>query len=96
MMARNIKKKSRRKSKGKKPWEYIGEFVWNFGTIESYINEIFLQLFDLERVRFMFIGLIDTRKKLHLIEIGFEHVAPNAHRMGKRQSRWSGAGGFAA
>ena len=55
----------------KKPWDYIGEFIWLFGTIESYINFIFLKLFDLEDVDFMFIGLIDTRKKLELIESGF-------------------------
>jgi hypothetical protein len=56
----------------KKPTEYIGEFVWNFGVIESYINEIFVELFDLERVAAMFIGLIETGKKLDLIKVGFE------------------------
>ncbi len=79
MTTRNIKQNSKRKSKGKKPWEYVGEFIWHFGTIESYINEIFLSLFDLERVSFMFIGLIDTRKKLQLIKIGFGEKGDGTH-----------------
>ena len=66
------KRSNKERSKEKKPWEYVGEFIWNFGTIESYINEIFLRLFDLERVRFIFIGLIDTRKKIALIKEGFK------------------------
>jgi hypothetical protein len=66
-------------SKSKKPWEYIGEFIWWFGAIESHINEIFVKLFDLERAAFMFMGLIDTRRKLQLIKIGFEEQGTKAH-----------------
>ena len=43
-------------------------------VVRSYrepINEIFLKLFDLERAAFMFIGLIDTRRKLQLIKKRF-------------------------
>ena len=42
-------------------------------------NEIFLQLFDLERVRFFFIGLIDFRKKITLIREGFKEQGTLAH-----------------
>lgn len=74
--------KRRKASRKKNDYEYIGQFVWNFGTIESYINEIFLELFDLDRLRFMFIGLIDTRKKIALIREGFReqnnlHTTPS-------------------
>ena len=58
---------------------YIGEFVYNFGAIESWINEIFLELFDLERLRFMFIGLIDFRKKITLVREGFKEKGDLAH-----------------
>ena len=85
MTTRNIKRKSGRRSKGKKPWEYIGGLVWNFGTIENYINEIFLLLFDLERVSFMFTGFIDTRKKLKLIELGFMEKGDERHKSLFRQ-----------
>lgn len=80
MTTPNNEKKGRKKPNGKNPWEYIGAFIWHFGTIENYINEIFLALFDLERVSFMFIGLIDTRKKLKLIEIGFIEKGDETHK----------------
>jgi hypothetical protein len=79
------RKSKGKKPKGKKPWEYIGEFVWNFGTMENYINEIFLTLFDLERVSFMFIGLIDTRKKVKLIEVGLKTKGDETHNLLLRQ-----------
>ena len=69
-----------RGSKSKKPWEYIGKFIWSFGSIESLINDIFLALFELQRVSFMFVGLIDTRKKLKLIEIGFAEKGVETHK----------------
>ena len=62
----------KKRSKSKNDYEYI--------TIENYVNEIFLELFDLERVAFMFIGLIDTRKKLKLIEIGFADKGDHTHK----------------
>jgi hypothetical protein len=67
------KQSSRRKSRSdptKKCWTYIGRFLWHFGIIESWVNEIFLGLYDLEQVAFLFIGQIDTRKKLRLIDAG--------------------------
>jgi hypothetical protein len=70
----------KKRSKSKNDYEYIGKFVWLFGTIENYVNEIFLELFDLERVAFMFIGLIDTRKTLKLIEIGFADKGDHTHK----------------
>lgn len=54
-----------------KAWKYIGRFLWHYGIIEASINEIFIELFDLERVAWMFIGKLDTRKKIELIKVGF-------------------------
>jgi len=53
-----------------KCWTYIGRFLWHFGIIESWVNEIFPELYDLEQVAFLFIGQIDTLKKLRLIDAG--------------------------
>ena len=55
-----------------KGWMYIGRFLWQFGILQSLISEIFLQLYDLERVAIPFSGLLNTRKKLTLVEEGLK------------------------
>jgi hypothetical protein len=50
-----------------------------FGIIESWVTEIFLELYDLDRVRFPFIGMIDTRKKILLIKEGLHEKGDLEH-----------------
>jgi len=63
-----------------KCWTYIGRFLWQFGIIESFVNEIFVELYDLENVAFPFVGLIDTRKKLTLIDEGLKEKGSVDHK----------------
>jgi hypothetical protein len=73
MTTRNIKKRSGGKSKGKKPSEYIGDFIWQFGTVQIYINEIFLTLFDLERVALR--SCLSRRRTQQLLEFLVNELA---------------------
>lgn len=62
-----------------KCWRCIGRFLWQFGIIESWVNEVFVALFDVEPVAFMFIGEIDTRKTLDLIKAELAEKGDIAH-----------------
>ncbi len=57
-----------------KAWKYVGRFMWRFSGIESNVSEIFVSLFDLNSVAaLMFIGNLDLRKKMKLIDLGLKH-----------------------
>ena len=58
-----------------KAYRYIGRFLHLFASVENNIDEIFLQTFNVDGLGFASILLkhIDLRKKLKLIQLGFEH-----------------------
>ncbi len=79
MSAKQKKQGTKQQGELTKCWTRIGRFFWIFGTIESWINEIFLALYELERVPFPFIGMIDTRKKIRLVEEGLHEKGDTKH-----------------
>jgi hypothetical protein len=54
-------------------WRYVGRFMWGFAIVESDVNEIFVELFNLNAgAALMFIPNLDLRKKLKLISVGLK------------------------
>lgn len=62
-------------------WAYIGRFMWGFAILESAVNEIFVQLFNLSAgASLIFIGNLDFRKKLQLVDVGLKDQGIDKHR----------------
>jgi hypothetical protein len=62
------------KSVHQKGWSYIGRFMWGFAIVESCIDSIFEELFNLNAAAMlMFVGNLDLRKKLDLVALGLKH-----------------------
>ena len=49
-----------------------------FACVEGNINEVFLQLFNLEKFALIFLGNVDLRKKLKLIDLGLKYQGVDA------------------
>jgi hypothetical protein len=67
-------------------WKYAGRFLWRFGGLESVINEIFGELFNLNSTAagLLFAPLLDQRKKLKLIEAGLKEQGTDQSDLFKR------------
>jgi hypothetical protein len=61
-------------SQVERAWKYVGRFLWGFAMIESSANQIFEELFNLSAgATLIFLGNLDFRKKLMLIDVGLKH-----------------------
>ena len=65
------------KRRWEKAWQTVGRFLRGFATVESYINEIFVQLYNLDQSAFIalvMIGRLSFQEKLELIGLGLKYA----------------------
>jgi hypothetical protein len=66
-------------------WRYVGRFMWTFAIVESYVDEIFVQLFNLNAsATLMILNKLIISKKLELIELALKHQGIDHGRTLKR------------
>jgi len=64
------------KRRREKAWQTVGKFLCGFATLESYINEVFVRLYNLEQSAFIslvMIGRLTFQEKLELINLGLKY-----------------------
>jgi len=65
------------KRRWQKAWQTVGRFLSGFAALESYINEVFVRLYNLEQSAFIslvMIGRLSFQEKLELINLGLRYV----------------------
>jgi hypothetical protein len=66
-------------------WTYVGRFMWGFAFVESTINTIFLDLFDIKGIfAYLLLGNLDLRRKLDMLDVAFKHQGVKAENLIKR------------
>jgi len=58
-----------------KAWRYVGRFMDAFASVEAAVDNIFEIMFNLNATSLLLLlGTLDLRKKVKLLELGFEQL----------------------
>ena len=68
-----------------KPGGMLEDFMWQFSVIESHVDAIFSELFNLSATAsLLFHNNVDLRKKIMFIDLGFKHQGMDQSKILKR------------